>query len=145
MSNFQRQGALSNSHVGREFESVVLQELRRIGIDVEAQYKVPCGLSEKKDHKFDFGSNDILIECKSHRWTKTGRMPTAKIRDWEVTMYHFHISPPGYRKIFIVEYSYNKDRSETLLQFFQRTRKYLIPSNVEMWELHPEKGFIKRC
>ena len=93
----------------------------------------------KKHHKFDLGSETppILVECKSHTWTKTGNTPSAKITVWNVAMYYFHAAPAQYRKIlFVLKHSHVK-KQLTLAAYYLRTYAHLIPDGVEIWEYDP--------
>jgi hypothetical protein len=100
----------------------------------------------KKDHKFDLGSTNplILVECKSHTWTESGNMPSAKITVWNEAMYYFHASPEEYRKIlFVLKDSHAKKR-ETLAAYYLRTSAHLIPEKVEIWEYDPTSKNAQR-
>ncbi|MGH0002805.1 hypothetical protein ACQU0X_22245 [Pseudovibrio ascidiaceicola] len=141
MVNFQRKGAASNTQVGREFECRARQILEQKGLKLGANFKVPCGLgNKKKDHNFDLGSNQpsIIVECKSQTWTETGNIPSAKMKNWAEAMFYFHMAPKEYRKIFFVEKSVRPTNGETLLDYFKRTQAHMIPDDVELWELDSE-------
>lgn len=45
VNNFQRVGAVSNAHVGRDFESVAKEYLRQQGILLASNYSVPLGVA----------------------------------------------------------------------------------------------------
>ena len=138
MSNFQRDGSISNTHVGRAFELRAQKILADHGLALELNHKVPCGLrSLKKDHAFDLGSEDpkVIVECKSQTWTSGGNVPSAKMKNWAEAMFYFHMAPSGYRKIFLVERSQRPGRAETLLGYFRRTQAHMIPDDVEFWEI----------
>jgi len=83
MKNFQRNGAISNSHVGREFEFMVQEFFtNQKGLNLVANLSLEIGVDEKKKkHAFDFGNTDqkVIVECKSHRWTESGNVPSAKL------------------------------------------------------------------
>ncbi|ESQ87922.1 hypothetical protein ABAC460_17170 [Asticcacaulis sp. AC460] len=92
MGNFQRDGSISNSHVGRAFELRAQQALLREGVAVEMNHKVPCGLGNvRKNHAFDLGSDNpkIIVECKSQTWTVSGNIPSAKMKNWAEAMFYF--------------------------------------------------------
>ena len=146
MTNFQRDGSISNSHVGRAFELRAQQVLAAQGLHVALNHKVPCGLGNiRKDHAFDLGSDDprVIIECKSQTWTAGGNIPSAKMKNWAEAMFYFHMAPADYRKIFFVERSVRAGRAETLLAYFRRTQAHMIPPDVEFWELHSETAQLK--
>lgn len=137
MSNFQRVGSISNSHVGREFEDAVHEYFHNEGLPLEFDFKVDCGISsQKKPHAFDLGSHDpaLLVECKSQTWTSGGNVPSAKMKNWSEAMYYFHMAPPGFRKMFVALQCYRARGGESLLGYFGRTQFHLIPDDVELWE-----------
>ncbi len=138
MTNFQRRGATSNTHVGREFEEGAKVALAKYGLDLVSDHKVSVGIaSRKKEHAFDLGSEDpkVIVECKAHTWTKGNNVPSAKIKNWVEAMFYFYMAPTSYRKIFLVEKSVRKTNNETLLAYFMRTHYHLIPTDVEFLEL----------
>lgn len=140
LNNFQRTGAVSNSHVGRDFERRSWEALRSLGIEAEFDFRVPVGLSgHKKAHRFDLGSHSpkLVVECKSQTWTSGGNVPSAKMKNWAEAMFYFHMTPPEYRKIFIVEQSIRPRTGQSLLAYFLRTQAHLVPDGVEFWELAP--------
>jgi len=133
--NFQRAGALSNSHVGGEFEAVAAEVLWEAGLDLAPSFAVEVGHARRRKlHRFDFGYDDpaLLVECKSHRWTSGGNSPSAKLTVWNEAMYYFALAPRHFRKIFFVL----KDvrRGESLADYYIRRYGHLIPGDVEIWE-----------
>ncbi len=143
MKNFQREGSISNSHVGRAFEEKARKVLAEQGLRLESDHKVPCGLGAvRKGHAFDLGSEipKVIVECKSHTWTSGGNVPSAKMKNWAEAMFYFYMAPPEYRKIFIVERSVRPRRDETLLEYFLRTQEHMIPPSVEFWELDSDSN-----
>ena len=94
--NFQRLGAVSNTHAGSEFEDLVHDYFRGQGLTLVRGFTVQVGISEaKKPRRFDWGSESpaILIECKSHAWTAGGNIPSAKMTVWNEAMYCFYMAP----------------------------------------------------
>jgi hypothetical protein len=145
MSTFQRDGSISNTHVGRAFELRAQKILAAHGLDLDLNHKVPCGLGDlKKDHAFDLGRNDppVIVECKSQTWTSGGNIPSAKMKNWAEAMFYFHMAPSGYRKIFFVERSHRTGHEESLLSYFRRTQAHMIPHDVEFWELDRDTDAI---
>ena len=132
----QRVGSTSNAHVGAEFERVAAKYFAAGGISVTQNYSVPVGLHAKKKHVFDLGSASpkILIECKSHKWTAGGKVPSAKMATWNEAMYYFHLAPEGYRKIFFILRHRRNEVGETLLSYYQRIYAHLIPADIEFVE-----------
>ena len=141
MSNFQRDGSISNTHVGWSFEQRAFRVLAEQSLLLKSGHKVPCGLpdNKQKDHAFDLGSENpkAIVECKSHTWTSGGNVPSAKMKNWAKAMFYFHMAPPDYRKIFIAERSVRPGRNESLLSYFLRTQAHMVPADVEFWELDP--------
>jgi hypothetical protein len=81
-SNFQRVGATSNTHVGRDFERAAKLFFESTGVFLTPDFVALVGYKVKRNHKFDLGSENppILVECKSYTWTAGGNSPSAKIR-----------------------------------------------------------------
>ena len=145
MTNFQRKGAVSNAHVGREFEKRARAALAEQGLNLDFNHRVFLGItSPKKEHAFDLGSEDpqVIVECKAQTWTEGGKVPNAKLHNWLVAMFYFYMASDTYRKIFFVEKSVKKNGGETLLSYFRRTHSHMIPSNIEFWELNGVTGEI---
>ena len=145
MTNFQREGAISNAHVGREFEERAKVALAKYGLDLVSDHKVAVGIAlQKKEHKFDLGSEDpkVIVECKAQTWTAGNRVPSAKMKNWAEAMFYFDMAPDAYRKIFLVERSVRATTGETLLSYFMRTQFHMIPADVEFWELDSDTGDV---
>lgn len=137
ITNFQRVGAISNSQVGNEFEETALNYFLSQRVKLEVGCRIPIGVAEnKKLHTFDLGSKNekIIIECKSHKWTTGGNVPSAKITVWNEAMYYFHLAPKDYRKIFFILRDENIKKQLTLGEYYIRTYKHLIPDDVEILE-----------
>ena len=72
-NNFQRDGSVSNSHVGRDFENRARKVLARCGLWLTPDHKVPCGLAKvRKDHTFDLGSEAHMIPADVEFWELDG-------------------------------------------------------------------------
>lgn len=143
---FQRKGAKSNAHVGREFERVAQNFFTKQGMSLQKDTSVSIGISSKKPHKFDLGNlnEKILVECKSHKWTEGSNVPSAKMTTWDQAMFLFYTTPKGYRKIFFVLKDYSSKREETLAEYYIRTNSHLIPKDVEIWEFDEKINTAKR-
>lgn len=146
MTNFQRDGSRNNADVGQAFEKRASEVLAEHGLRLKSPHNVPCGLgaagldTERKRHAFDLGSENpkVIVECKSHTWTRSGKVPSAKMTNWVAAMFYFHLAPSDYRKIFFVERSVHRGREESLMCYFLRTHAHVIPKEVEFWELGDE-------
>ena len=110
---------------------------------MEPNLKVPVGVGgEAKLHAFDLGSEEgkIIVECKSHRWTSGGNVPSAKVTVWNEAMYYFLASPNEYRKIMFVLKDHCAKRGESLARYYLRMYSHLVPAGVELWEFDGEHG-----
>jgi hypothetical protein len=141
MKSFQRKGSKSNAHVGRDFEKAAKEFFAKKRIMLEEDLKLSIGISKnKKEHSFDLGSKtrNIVVECKSHKWTTGDNVPSAKLTVWNEAMYYFSLVPKKWRKIFFVLKDRSRKRNETLAEYYIRTYSHLIPYGVEFWEYNPK-------
>lgn len=136
VETFQRVGAISNAHVGRDFENIAAEYFRVQGVDVRSNFRLPVGHARKKERQFDLGSHDpqLIVECKSHRWTAGGNIPSAKITVWNESMYYFHLAPASFRKVMFVLRDLDARRNETLAEYYVRNYGHLIPDGLELIE-----------
>jgi hypothetical protein len=137
---FQRVGAVSNTHAGRDFQDATQLFLAGIGLALEREFAVPVGHAIKKVHRFDLGSPapPVLVECKSYTWTSGGNSPSAKIRGLNEAMLLFSVAPPEYRKLLVM--LRHLRREESLATNWLRNHGHLVPPGVEIWELDPDCG-----
>ncbi len=142
VNNNQRIGSKSNAHVGRAFERLAHRYFNDMRVGLDFRYNVPIGLSSKKDHEFDPGSDRpaILVECKSHKWTTGQNMPSAKISVWNEAMYYFFLAPNKYRKILFVLRDFSEKHGESLAEYYVRNHGHLIPDDVEILEYDERKA-----
>lgn len=141
MDNHQRADSASNAHVGKDFENTARGFFARRDTELEKDFSLPVGVGKKKkDRRFDLGSESlqVIVECKSHRWTKGDYVPSAKMTVWNEAMYYFHLAPENYQKILFVLRHYNPKKEETLVEYYSRTYGHLIPNGVEIWEYDEE-------
>ncbi len=133
---YQREGSISNAHVGREFEQRVFNYFKEEIPDLRLNFPIEVGQSKKRLHSFDIGSDigKVIIECKSHTWTKGNNVPSAKLTTWDQAMLYFHLSPKIYRRMFVVLRDVNERTGESLLEYYLRLHSHLIPKGVEFWE-----------
>jgi hypothetical protein len=138
-NNFQRIGAISNTHVGREFEVAAQLFFNETGVSLRLGFSVPVGFRVTRPHKFDLGSEEpaILVECKSYTWTEGGNSPSAKIRALNEVMLLFSAAPARYRKILFLLKDMRRDLS--LAVQYIRTQGHLIGNGVEIWEFDLEQ------
>ena len=140
----QRIGAISNAHVGAAFEKVALGYFAKKGIALTPNFSLHIGLKEKKEHCFDLGAAkpQILVECKSHRWTEGAKVPSAKMTVWNEAMFYFHLAPRSFQKILFVLHDRRKGTGESLLSYYRRTYSHLIPEGVEFLEFDELSGDV---
>ena len=74
---------------------------------------------------------------------ESARRWSAKITVWNEAMYYFAIAPPSYRKIFFVLRDVRAKTGESLAEYYVRTYRHLIPSDVEVWEYDQETTSVK--
>lgn len=133
-NRYQRVGAISNAHAGREFEEAARLYFAETGIHLSMNFIVPVGYLKKKDHKFDLGSEEppILVECKSQTWTAGNNEPSAKIRAMNEVMLLFSVCPPHYRRIlFALKHMRNE---VSLASHYIKRNGHLIGPQIEVWE-----------
>ena len=140
MENYQRKGSNSNKEVGDIFEEKVFNYFYDLNISLEKQKKIEIGINKKKAHAFDFGNNDILIECKAQTWTESENAPSAKLKNWSDAMFSFYLAPKNYKKLFFVEMSYSQKHCKSLLEYFVEHYFYLIPDDVILIDFYTENG-----
>ena len=133
---FQRKGAQSNTQVGRDFEAKAQAFFAHQGLHLTPGLMLNIGISGRKAHNFDLGDRKkkVIVECKAHTWTEGDNVPSAKMTAWNQAMFFFHVAPTDYRKIFFVLQDISRKRNETLGQYYVRTNRHLIPTDVEVWE-----------
>ena len=128
----------SNRKKGAEFEERVRAYLGSQGLDVEPDYETEVGINRrrKKLHKFDWGSDSLLVECKAYDWTATGNNPSAKLTTINEAMLYFSGASKSYRKMLFL--AATGRRAETLGEYYVGTYAHLIPDDVEVHELDPD-------
>ena len=147
MANFQRDGAESNTQVGRDFEVKVRAFFAQQGLHLQPNFSLEIGVDGRaKRHCFDLGEGEkrVIVECKSHTWTAGWNVPRAKMTTWNQAMYFFHAAPKEYRKILFVLRHYNPERQQTLAEYYIKTNRHLIPDGVEVWEFDETKDIARQ-
>jgi len=148
MNNFQRIGAISNAHVGKNFEDIALKHFKNIKYDVKKDYPIQLGFSTKKQHRFDLGGTDykghkVVIECKSHKWTSGDKVPSAKMTVWNEVMLYFSLVSRDIKKVLFVLKDKSPKRQETLARYYIRTYSHLIPKGVIIMEFDEVENSVK--
>ena len=132
--------------MGSDFEKAAQETFALQGLRLTKDFGLPVGISKKKkQHRFDLGSAspEVIVECKSHRWTASGNVPSAKMTVWNEAMYYFAVAPENYRKILFVLRDYSAKKKETLAKYYIRTYDHLVPDGVEIWEYDEATGEIE--
>lgn len=121
--------------MGSAFEVTAREWFADQGIRLHRNFGVEIGLSSRKERKFDLGASSpaVLVECKSHKWTSGGNVPSAKITVWNESMY-FVLAPAGFRKVLFVLRDFSEKRGESLAEYYVRNHSHLIPDDVEILE-----------
>ena len=90
----QRKNAASNTQVGIDFEDLAYEFFKDQFPSLKKPFWLPIGHIKKKGHKFDLGCSEqkVIIECKSHTWTESGNVPSAKITTWDQAMLYFFLA-----------------------------------------------------
>ena len=125
---------MTNTFKGSKFEEVTKLLLEEyLQEKLEEQKKIEIGFEEKREHRFDLGNSNYLIECKAFEWTAKNNNPSGKISTLRETLYYFLLAPKEYRKILVLKKSRVKN-GETVLDYFIRLNYHLIPQDVEIFE-----------
>ena len=143
----QRLDSISNAHVGADFEKTALIFFEKQGKHLTRNFPLEIGVHDKKKiHRFDLGSVclKIIIECKSHKWTAGGKVPSAKMTTWNEAMLYFHLAPKDFKKVFFTLHDKRQTTGETLVAYYKRTYSHLIPEGVEFLEYDESTGDIIR-
>lgn len=133
---------MTNTLKGSRFEEVTKLLLEEyLQEKLEEQKKVEIGFEEKREHRFDLGNSNYLIECKAFEWTKENNSPSAKLSTLRETLYYFFLAPKNYKKILVLKKSGVKN-GETVLDYFIRLNYHLIPKDVEIFEIDMNKKLL---
>lgn len=123
---------------GTEFEKTTKLLLEKyLKEHLENPFQVEIGYLIKKKHKFDLGNSNYIVECKNYEWTKSNNNPSAKISTLRETILYFSLAPKNYKKILVLKKSQLKN-NETILDYFIRLNKYLIPDDLILLEVDIE-------
>jgi hypothetical protein len=126
-----------NKEKGDRFRDRVREYFLNKGNTLDPEFKVEIGFGNlRKEHSFDLGNKEMLVECKNYEWTSGGKAPSAKLSNINESMLIFKATNVKYRKlIFMSKTRKNQKRiSETLVEYYIRQCRHLIPSDVEIWE-----------
>jgi hypothetical protein len=138
----------NNKTRGNDFAKCVQQYLSLCGHVVQAEYSVEVGLNirKKKLHKFDFGNDELIVECKSYDWTRGNNAPSAKMSILNEAMLYFLSAPQHYKKMLFIAKTRQKttQNPETLAEYYVRLHGHFIPNNTEIWEFDKDTFKAKK-
>ena len=138
----------SNRHKGDAFAKGVGEFLKSLGHDIQPEYQVRIGIgpTNKKTHKFDWGNESLLVECKAYNWTESGNVPSAKLTTVNEVMLYFLCAQKPFRKMLFMLTTERrpKGNSETLAEYYLRMNGHLIPDDVEVYEFDPDSLLAKQ-
>ena len=133
---------MSNKEKGDAFTQKVAEYLKNQGVKLTSEYRVDVGLNSKykKQHAFDLGNSEVLIECKYYDWTESDNNPSAKISTLNEAMLYLYTAPTCFKKKVFVKQTSKKGKRqpETLVEYYARLYKHFIPDDVEVWEFNDE-------
>ena len=139
---------MSNRERGEAFARRVGEYLAREGFLVEPEHGVEVGLNtlRKKLHRFDYGNDSLLVECKYYDWTAGGNNPSAKISTLNEAMMYFHMAPKSYRKMLFISATKKKGvrKPETFAEYYVRMHGHFIPDDVEVFEFSADELSVRR-
>src|ERR1051326_4415828 len=100
---------------------------------VSLRDQMPLRLPSGEMHKFDLTSPDetIVIECKSHTWTKSGNYPSAKVTDSQRSV---ELLRKCKAKRKIIVFQDDLFGTKSLVEVFVRRNRLLL-EGLEVWRL----------
>ena len=129
----------SNVQKGFSFAESTGAYLRSMGHAVDPEYEVEVSINGvcKKTHRFDWGNESLLVECKAYNWTAGGNIPSAKLTTVNESLLYFLGTPNRFRKMLFISATGKRctNNPETLARYYVRTHAHLIPKGVEINEL----------
>ena len=117
-----------HSRIGAFFQKQVMKWFHdKYGIEFELEKKIPIG-EPPMDHKFDIASEDgrIVIECKRYTWTKTGNVPSAKLRSVNEAALFLSFLENVEEKYIVMLKTHHPNKSESLAEYYYRTNGHLL-------------------
>ncbi len=138
---------MNNFEKGRQFTCRVQRYLKECkGHCLEAEHKVTISVNTRHNalHKFDLGSDALLVECKSYSWLKSGGSPSAKFSTANEAMLYFSATSDKYNKMLFLRKTDKNRAGETLAEHYVRRYCHLFPDDVEIFEMANDKLCAKR-
>ena len=128
---------MSSSAKGKSFARAVGKYLGDEGLAVDAEYVEEVGLNSqrRKEHRFDFGNDEIIVECKDYQWTEGNNVPSAKISTLNEAMLYLYSAPTHYRKmLFLARTERQGARNETFAEYYWRLHGHFVHDDIELYE-----------
>ena len=147
VNNYQGSDFGSNPEAGAIFEAAAQKYFAERNLLLSKQFSVQVGITGKKNHRFDLGSDNppVLVECKRVKWTKTGNAPSAKITQLTAAMYYFLLAPETFRKVLFVLRHCRPTSGESLAEYYVKLHGHLIPRDVEILDLMRIQPKLCKC
>ena len=131
----------SNKPSGNDFSRSVGQYLNHNGFAVRREYEFEVGINSlvKKPHKFDWGNDILLVECKAYNWLRVrSHYPGGLFATANEAVLYFMAVPKSYRKmLFLWETERRSENDpETFAEYYVRLFQHLIPTDIEVYEFN---------
>lgn len=116
---------------GKAFQAIAREHFQKdFAIKLVREFTVR--LDDGQTHRFDLGSEqgDILIDCKSYTFTKTGNEPAAKLNHAKTDALLLRASH-AQRKLLVFDDDVHPKKGSLAALFERRNRVWL--ADVEVW------------
>jgi hypothetical protein len=134
-----------SSYDGKVLENIAKDYLeKKYNTKLNNDYKIWVGASVLKEHGYDLGNEDSIVECKAYTWGKRGEIPGGKMSTWNEAMMYFYLSPNTYKKVFFVLYDYNQKKKLSLLEYYLKTYAHFIPIDLDIYEWNPNNDAVSK-
>jgi len=113
---------------GKAFQQAAARILsRHFGTEFEMECPIEIG-DPPKEHRFDLVSRDgrYVAECKSHTWTKSGNVPSAKMGFCNQAVLYLSFLPKTVCRLIVMRRDVHPGRDESLAEYYYRTYRYLL-------------------
>ena len=116
--------------------------------EVNPEFEVLISINgrAKKPHKFDWGNDKLLVECKRYTWTSGGNSPSAKFATANEAMLYFIAAPQSCSKMLFMSETerLGKRNPRTLAQSYVERYGHFIPNDVEVYEFSERTLGVRR-
>ena len=138
----------SNRQKGTMFAESVRNHLNNRGIKLYPECEVNIGINgeQKKTHKFDWGNESLVVECKSYNWTVSGKFPSAKFSTANEALLFLVAAPQSLQKMLFMMKTkrISSRRQETLSEYYIQAYNHLFPKDQEVMELNSKGTYARR-